>query len=484
MTQVPVSIGKREGKAKKPVAHPASAELTSAEKSLQERRGRYYRNLLRDAVDDFLVGVNPDKVGIMLSGGVDSSIILWTLLEKGIRPYVYTFHLSSTEGLSTDALKAKTLAEKYHLPFRAIEMPTDPDELAKIIKDLDDRYPQIETRPDFEVVPIFQEIMRAAIERDGVYDMFSGIGDSAIHLLGRKMEIRGRYGMMGISEANARRMLHIDGDQTVVLISVANDLGVRLCLPLQVLAVMQPYYNVPWHVMNTPRLKQITIGQFAQEEEASGVKIVVAPLQNGDSGGRAYFDSMITQSEFARDFVGRDVTSAVVFYNALRSRYRKRKSGKETFWNWFSYVTDGIDPPDDYTLPVDKMGRAKLPESEEESGGLFSDIMEDGTEYKLNDDGEIDRRIDCTGTGFYEGDDVALSSCPRAQAGLCSRYNPDAPYTITKCEVWENWNDINVEFLSVLADASAGQARDTYTKWADQSEKVLSEIKNDSHPFR
>src|SRR5699024_1430194 len=121
--------------------------------------------------------------------------------------------------------------------------------------------------PDFEVVPIFEEIIREARDRDGVTHVFSGIGDSAIHLLGRKMEIRGRYGRMGISETNARRMLQVEnGDQTEILTSMANDLGSQLCLPLQVVAVMQPYYDVPWHVMNTPRLKHITLNQFAVEE--------------------------------------------------------------------------------------------------------------------------------------------------------------------------------------------------------------------------
>src|SRR5699024_11763711 len=81
--------------------------------------------------------------------------------------------------------------------FRVIEMPTDPDTLAKQIYDLDTRYPGLESRPDFEVVPIFEEIIREARDRDGVTHVISGIGDSAIHLLGRKMEIRGRYGRMG-----------------------------------------------------------------------------------------------------------------------------------------------------------------------------------------------------------------------------------------------------------------------------------------------
>jgi len=474
-------------KTKPAVKHPASAKLTKDELALQERRGRYYRKLVREAVQSFTKGVDKNKVGILLSGGVDSTITLWTLLELNIRPYVYTFHLSSTEGLSSDAQKAQTLAEKYGLPFRVIEMPTDPDTLAKQIYDLDTRYPGLESRPDFEVVPIFEEIIREARDRDGVTHVFSGIGDSAIHLLGRKMEIRGRYGRMGISETNARRMLQVEnGDQTEILTSMANDLGSQLCLPLQVVAVMQPYYDVPWHVMNTPRLKHITLNQFAVEEANSGIKVVVAPMQNGDSGGRAYYDSMIPASQYAHDFVGREVTSAIVYYNALRSRYRKRESTPSKFWDWYSYVTDGIELPEGYKVPVDmRTGKTILPESakESEGEGLFDDIMDDGTEFKLDENGEIDRRADCFGNPFYEGDDAAMTSCPRAQAGLCSKYNPDARYAITKCEIWDQWNGANVEFLKTLAEATAGQARETYLEWAERAEKVIEDIKNDQHSF-
>ena len=65
-------------------------------------------------------------------------------------------------------------------------------------------------------------------------------------------------------------------------------------------ANMQPYYNVPWQVMNNPRHKQITIGAWEHEENITSVKAVVSPLQNGDSGGRDYYDGLLPRSKAAQ----------------------------------------------------------------------------------------------------------------------------------------------------------------------------------------
>lgn len=462
-------------------------ELTSSEKDLQNRRGAWYKKIMMNATKDFIDGIpekDRDKVGILLSGGVDSTTVLWGLLEYGIRPHVYTFHLPTNTALSTDAKKAKHFAETYDLPFHLVEMTSDPDELAQRILELNDNFPLMDDRPDFEVIPIFTQILLEA-RNDGMLNMFSGIEDGNIHMLGRKLEVRARgEGGIPTSEADARRIFFISDDQVRILMESAHDMGMKLCLPLAMACSMQPYHNVPWHVMNTPRKKEIIMRQWEMEEKLSGTKVVVSSLQNGDAGGRAYYDGLLPKSKFATDLVGRDITTAQVYYNWLRARHREGSLKSQYLWNWFSHVTAGRPLPEEFIterFADPKTGRSPLPEEEEE--GIFGNLMEDERVLHLDENGEIDTRVDCFGNAFYDGPDVAMTTCARARAGHCGKFKPDVPYEIEKCELWDDWNGHNVELMFDLAELSSGGAKEVYLKWADIVKQTTESIKNHTCAF-
>lgn len=79
---------------------------------------RVLRELLINSVED--ITGNYDEVALSLSGGIDSSTILFSLLELGKKVNCYTFYLEDV--ISNDLKASRKLCEKYNLNLVEIEV--------------------------------------------------------------------------------------------------------------------------------------------------------------------------------------------------------------------------------------------------------------------------------------------------------------------------------------------------------------------------
>lgn len=461
--------------------------LTPDEVDLQVERGELYRSLLRRYTESMLKDVAEDEVGIALSGGADSVTLLWTLLELGIRPHVLTFDYPTNTGTSADTVRVRRCVEYYRLPYTVAMMTEDPDELARSIAQISDtQLDRLVTRPDFEVAALFETMLQHAASA-GITSLFTGMMDGAIHLLGRDYEIRGRGGELGVNECNLRRIQSIPTDQHVALTDMASKRGIELCGPHLPVAALHPYMDVPWHVMNHPRKKAITIEPWSSEEQRIGFKINVASMQTGDSGTREYFDGMLSRSGYAASLVNRRVSSGTVFYNHLKSRWAVPAENKSTP-GWFGHVTDGTPlSKKDAVRMSDRVDpetqRAPLPSGfgspeEESSDDLFGAVQIDTSDtYQLDPQtGLPDVRMDCLGDPFYLGDDLVYTECERARRGLCSSYHPEEPFKFTQCPILATALQLPLRQLEDIAEATGGVAKRTYEQGLEDAEKLIRDI--------
>lgn len=457
-------------------------QLTSDDLDLQRRRGMYFRKLIRESCSDFVDAIprnaRNSEVGIMLSGGFDSTSILWSLLELGVKPRVYTF---SIDGLGVDAQKAIQLADHYGLKYEVVHLKKDPElVVADLIHVHEVGEGKMTSRPDHEVLAMFLQIGRHA-KNDGVKYIFSGIGDNAIHLHGRKSEVRCRSGFTSTHETNLRRAEAAGDQQSIVLTQLFHDdLGMYLCLPLFGPTIAQPYHDVSWHVMNNPGMKRISIRAFEAEERACGVKIVPKPMQTGDAGSREYFDKLVPQSIKAQSLVGKHMNTALPLYNAL-NKADGFERGNSVDWSWVAHVSSTAPlHKDSYRFADEHTGRAELPEESTEN--LFGDILGEGEEVVvLDENGEPDTRVDCLGNAFYSGN--AETSCGRAAAGLCGKYEPDVPLVSEECTYWSKWANVGSDRLNQIGEKTSGEIARVYGKWAIRTASILNEIEKRKHRF-
>ena len=70
--------------------------------------------MLRQLLNEYISNeVKEDKVAILFSGGMDSLSILFTCLDLGIKPTLYSFYLKSYE--SQDIKSSRAIAKAYDL---------------------------------------------------------------------------------------------------------------------------------------------------------------------------------------------------------------------------------------------------------------------------------------------------------------------------------------------------------------------------------
>lgn len=468
---------------------PQGRQLTPEEDALQAERGEYYKKLMHEVCKNFVDAANEsgDKVGILLSGGVDSTVILWTLINLGVKPYVYTFRLPNKSTPSADEAKAEALAKHYGLPFRLAKMPDDPDELTNMVLEnnrvCEEGDFNMHSRADFEVLAIMRQMVREAVTKDDVRLLFSGTGEGPLYFLGRKDEIRGRKGGFSINAMNTENLYFLDAHQNRALSLLAAEEGASICLANAIVANMMPYIDVPWHVLNTPRKKEITLRAYKSEEKLGPVRPAVMPLQCGSSGAREYYDDMIPRSSVAQSVVGRDLTSAIVLYNSIK---KIRGDVGESYFlkrpgDWMDYINGFLsDMPEDSKGFYDPVEHRAIPPKEEV--GIFGDIFADEDESDDEED-EVpnkikyrdDPRIDCMGNPFWL--DQAHTHCSYAVAGWATKPNVDgAPrHHITECSIWLPYGEANSEYVGFLGAATASQYREQYSKWA---ENVLAQYRD------
>ena len=501
---------------------PSLPPLTEAESAEQLAASLQMRQDFTFAVKSFLDDIpkkDRGKIGILLSGGVDSTTLLWVLMEQGLRPHVYTYTTSSTEGISMDHKKAQILADHYNLPINVVNMPSDPDYIAQTIEKIFTENLDFlrKTRPDKEV-PFLVHEMALAAAKDGVKYLFSGIGEGNIHRLSRSVEIRGRRGAVSNTEV-AQAQVSYDVRQATGLAADLSRLGIRFCLPHFVSNQMGAFANLDWRQLNLPRKKESTLRAYTEEMEFSGINPQVSPMQSGDSGARAYFEEAITNSHHVQKFLGRRASSAIVFYNALENYHRgdaglavatQRDSAYEEKMSWAAHVNNGVALPEEFIDSLGEFidltsGKAKPPE--EVYGDTIIYVDENGVEEPKDDDGDLfgligeldaqatededdeeevmliresddsySDKVDCYGYPLYIGS--SQRGCPFAMAGLCSTYskcNTEKKTNLKVCSSYRGSMEILAERLADISIfyAVPGGAYDKAISWIATEKMAL-----------
>lgn len=219
-----------------------------------------------------------DEPAVLLSGGLDSATVLFSLLEAGKRPVAYSFMLDGK--LSTDFSRARYLAAATGVVFHPILLPTDPTQLlsdvVRIVKlgcrkksDIECTWPRLRT-----------------IEQVVEQEIWTGDGADGYFGVSRKAVIQYRKSSATL---DAFHVKYYDDNpnfaQTQTLRAIARRLGRTMHYPWADLRIRALFAGVRWAEVNRPRQKQPMIDAFA--DELRRYKYQPKPhvnLQLGDSG--------------------------------------------------------------------------------------------------------------------------------------------------------------------------------------------------------
>lgn len=238
---------------------------------------------IRDIILKELMKIEDDDVALCLSSGVDSSALLFALLELNKNVHVYSFTLEDRE--STDFKVAKSLANKYDLDFTPIYLPTNVDVIIKDLYTLARDF-NASTKTDFECAWPFLYVYPKVKERyivtgipaDGHFCLSKR---GMIHYKDNIEEFRNIY----FSKDNVGQL-----KQRQIL---ANSFGKINIDPYYSSDIMIRLKGFSWDDINKPYQKMPIINMYPSEFNEIKIR-KHTNFQLGDSGISEVFKQIIT----------------------------------------------------------------------------------------------------------------------------------------------------------------------------------------------
>jgi len=141
---------------------------------------------LRDILCARVREMDPDqKAALALSGGVDSTTILFAMLATGRRPRCYTFYCQDT--ISSDLLASRNLTKHFGLELVEVEIPWD---MKRLVADLRKIIPHCEVmkKTIVQCMHPWLYIYPAMVERGDAL-MLNGLGGDDHYCMQRKVSV-------------------------------------------------------------------------------------------------------------------------------------------------------------------------------------------------------------------------------------------------------------------------------------------------------
>lgn len=242
------------------------------------------------------------SVAILLSSGVDSQSVLFSLLSMNITPIVYSFTLDTHE--STDFKKAKQIANLYDLEFVPILLPTDIDILKSDIKILKSLGAIKKT--DFECGwpmlhayrQIKEEVIASGLGADGHFCISK---KGMIHYKDRIDEFRDSlFDNVSYAQQPIHKLLSVEYNKL-------------LYFPFLDYEIREYFRGKSWDEINKPKQKQTIRDTYPVEFEKCKPTLHTN-YQKGDSGIDKLFVSLLNT-----DWNIGNWKSVVGIYNAIVS---------------------------------------------------------------------------------------------------------------------------------------------------------------------
>jgi asparagine synthetase B (glutamine-hydrolysing) len=247
--------------------------------------------------------VDDKEVAVLLSGGVDSASVMFSLLEAGKKVTAYSFMLDGV--MSTDFFLARRNAEKFGCDFCAIFLPAEPEALQSDLIDL--RNIGAQKKTDYEcgwpMLHAYKQIQERAV--------FSGMGADGHFCISKKGMLHWRHridefrNQLYTSKGYAQKPIHEQ---------LAARNNKQAVMPYLSKEMQRQFLGTTWEQVNKPKQKQPILDAFPKEFK----KIKVLPhtnLQLGDSKIAEHFKTLLATEWNKHGYV-----SVVGIYNLLNKR--------------------------------------------------------------------------------------------------------------------------------------------------------------------
>ena len=225
---------------------------TEAAKTLREK----LLKTIKKSTGDF------EEIGLMLSGGIDSSSILYALLDLKKKVHCYTFYLENYE--SPDLKSARRLCSIHNLPLTEVEIPLNSikKNLIYLAKIGCNRKTQFETKIHYCYLfpEVKQEILLGGIEADNLQGSV------------RSMIFKSSKEPQKFKELRREAYEYATNINLPIDYQLAKNHDIILSYPFADREIYEFYLNFDWRYLNKPYEKWILLNAFPEYFKSDGYR--------------------------------------------------------------------------------------------------------------------------------------------------------------------------------------------------------------------
>jgi len=209
-----------------------------------------FRNLLLDVIKNEIK--DEKSIAIFFSGGTDSLTCLFTCLELGLKPILYTFHLENY--ISEDVKISQKIANYYDLELKIIIIEKNKDQLITDVKNLVNNY-RINNKICLQILYPFPYVL------EEVNESLILTGLSADTLYGTNYHSK----MKNVKNFNEIRKNLINSDEIdgyMSLKKMVKNSNKKLVAPYRNQKIIDFFLTHSWNELNTPLQKNLSYEAF------------------------------------------------------------------------------------------------------------------------------------------------------------------------------------------------------------------------------
>jgi asparagine synthetase B (glutamine-hydrolysing) len=229
--------------------------------------------------------IQEQKVALLLSKGVDSSSLLFTLLEDGKSVTIYSFTLEDRE--SSDFSGARQIAKYFGLPFVPIYLPTNLEILQKDVLYLI-RERGLRKKTEIECTWAMMYALNTIKEKIVV----AGLGADGHFVISKKGCLHYKFSVELMNEFRNKLFSNPNYAQKQIVTKMAKEQGKKIILPFLSDDMIQAFIGTSWEEINKPKQKQVIIDLYPAYFEQIKVH-QHSNFQLGDSGIAEHFTKLM-----------------------------------------------------------------------------------------------------------------------------------------------------------------------------------------------
>ncbi|MBA2461302.1 MAG: asparagine synthase (glutamine-hydrolyzing) [Actinobacteria bacterium] len=166
-------------------SRPSPSSAADVRREGEDALAEELRDRLRDSVRAHLVADVP--VGVLLSGGVDSSVLAALAAQESVEP-LRTFSIGFEEGSFDERADARLVAERYGTVHRELVLRPDAALLLPVLADaFDEPFADSSALPTYLVSKLAAEDVKVALSGEGGDELFGGYYTYQADLLAVRM---------------------------------------------------------------------------------------------------------------------------------------------------------------------------------------------------------------------------------------------------------------------------------------------------------